>query len=471
MTKLGDIIKDTNGKSYKLLKKLGRGGQASVCQVQELGSNKLYAYKSYRANKNDIRENIENLIALGGLKDKNGQRLNTVVLPLAIVPGQNDSFGYIMECVDLKDYTVLKQAWNKNKYPSCEAVCKIVKHLAEFFEALHGSNGMCYKDINEGNIFFNPTTGDVKIIDNDNIGYSDKVTIKGTPNYMAPEVVLGKRNPDQRTDSFSLAVYVFRLLIGGYPFDGEYARTYTIKNDMLDADAAKVIYGSDPVFIWHPTDRRNSIENVSDPEFKAAAKYQAARWKRLPESIKKLFLNTFVENLPDARRAERASDAKWLKVFTELEKNLRACPKCRKKTFGESEECFVCEAKIGKPSATNSGSGTPGNVQPSVQSTAAHSVSGVLISTAEQKKMVALTGKVKGSDISKQLPAQDLLEIIYYPQKNVIGIKNIGSLTWYVVKPNNETVECPPGKQVKAEVDVKIAFIRKQVQLNVQTVK
>lgn len=87
---------------------------------------------------------------------------------------------------------------------------------------------MCYKDVNEGNIFFNPQNGDIRIIDNDNIGYADKFTIKGTNGYMAPEVVLGDK-PDTRSDMFSFAVFVYRLLVGGFPFEGPYTEQYCVK--------------------------------------------------------------------------------------------------------------------------------------------------------------------------------------------------------------------------------------------------
>jgi len=55
--------------------------------------------------------------------------------------------------------------------------------------AIHDGQALCYKDINENNIFFDPSTGDVRVIDNDNIGYPSHFTIRGTTIYMTPDLL------------------------------------------------------------------------------------------------------------------------------------------------------------------------------------------------------------------------------------------------------------------------------------------
>ena len=44
--------------------------------------------------------------------------------------------------------------------------------------------------------------------------------VMGTPDYIAPEVILGHR-PDHRSDVYSLAVLLYRMLLGRTPFSGE----------------------------------------------------------------------------------------------------------------------------------------------------------------------------------------------------------------------------------------------------------
>ena len=53
--------------------------------------------------------------------------------------------------------------------------------LADNFFRLH-AEGLCYRDINFGNIFFNPVTGDVRIGDTDNVDVNGRPgSIAGVP--------------------------------------------------------------------------------------------------------------------------------------------------------------------------------------------------------------------------------------------------------------------------------------------------
>lgn len=467
--KKGDIKKSINGKEYVLVKKLGRGGQAEVWKVQDKSDKNFYAYKEYKKNTNDIKSNIEDLIEIGHFIDKNDKVLEEVVLPITVVNGSGDSFGYIMELVDLDDYTVMKKAW-AGKYPSCEAICKIVQNFARVFETLHLSKGMCYKDVNEGNVFFNPDTGDIKIIDNDNIGYSNKFTIKGTHGYMAPEVVLGDK-PDTRSDAFSFSVFVYRLLIGGYPFEGPYTEDYCRKHDVLPGDAAKIIFGKKPLFVFHPTDRGNSLEKSADPQYL----YMAERWKKqIPNIIKEKFISTFATNLQKDRRAERTTDADWYDTFAEIEKNLKKCPHCGKKIFSDTDYCFECDAVLNGqdpdriPDRIHDSSNSSGN-----QTSPKHKVTFEILSLEEHRRIInAYVGDIfKGDKISKHLPANNLFRILYNKDKKVVGIENLSSETWKIFLADNKTkVNCAPNGIYELRKGMKIVIIQRTVQLNVEDV-
>ena len=464
--KKGEIIIDSKRNSYTLLKRLGLGGQGTVWKVQDNRDKKEYAFKFYKHNKNNIKHNINELIRLGGLKDKNKIPLPTVVLPKILIPGNGDSFGYIMDLIDLKDYTVLPKAWLVDgKYPSCEALCKIFQNMAAFFEALHASNGMCYKDLNEGNIFFNPKTGDIKIIDNDNIGLAKKFTIKGTMKYMAPEVVTKQHDPDERTDNFSFAVFIYRLLVGGFPFDGKYTRMYCEKYGICESDpeAVKNIYGENAIFVWHPTNRKNSIENENDTVSAA----QVKNWQKVPRKIQNMLINTFVTNLPISRRAERTSDENWKKAFEELEKNLVVCPYCGRKVFNDTNYCFECGKKlvVNKPKLplTNN---NPLN-QP-IQSR--HTIKIVLLSADEHKKERSLFVKdeLKGEDISKHLKNGPFLKVLVNKANRKVGFKNLSNIVWKVTKNDGSKQFCNMGDVLVIENGMKISLIAKQAQINIK---
>lgn len=455
--KKGDIKKATNGETYILVKRIGKGGQAEVWKVQNKESKKVYAYKQYKHNTNNIRANIEDLISIGDFKDKNGVSLaDTVVLPITTVDCEEDAFGYIMELVDLQDYTTIKKAWC-GKYPSCDAICKIIQNFARFFETIHSSYGMCYKDVNEGNIFFNPSTGAIKIIDNDNIGYADKFTIKGTSGYMAPEVILGAK-PDHNSDKFSFAVFVYRLLVGGYPFEGPYTEEYCVKNNVLPDDAKKVIFGSHAVFVWNPRDRKNSIENVNDPQIQG----QVAYWKKLPDTVKDMFISTFATNLSKDRRAERTTDTDWRERFSEIENNLVKCPKCGKITFSESGKCFECSAPLGKSQLGGTGGNNGGTSRK-------HFATFRVLSAGEPKRdmTVYVSDIATGSSISKNLSSGNLFKVLYNKKIQKIGLKNISNEPWIIVYADGRKEECVSGQVVVLEKDMKVRIIPKTAQLNV----
>lgn len=448
--KKGDIKKATNGETYILIKRIGKGGQAEVWKAQNQNNKKVYAYKQYKHNKNNIRANIEDLISIGDFKDKNGVSLaDTVVLPITTIDCEGDAFGYIMELVDLQDYTTIKKAWC-GKYPSCDAICKIIQNFARFFETIHSSYGMCYKDVNEGNIFFNPSTGAVKIIDNDNIGYADKFTIKGTSGYMAPEVVLGDK-PDHNSDKFSFAVFVYRLLVGGYPFEGPYTENYCVKNNVLPDDAKKIIFGSHAVFVWDPNDRKNSIEKVKDPQIQGQVEY----WKKVPGTVKDMFISTFATNLSKDRRAERTTDTDWRERFAEIEKNLVKCPKCGKITFGELEKCFECSEPLTKKKIANSSH--------------KHFATFRVLSAGEPKRdmTVYVSDVASGRLISKNLSSGNLFKVLYNKKIKKIGLGNISNEPWTIVYADGRKGKCISGQVVVLEKDMKIRIIPKTAQLNV----
>ena len=84
-----------------------------------------------------------------------------------------------------------------------------------------------HKDINPGNIVFNPRTGVVKIIDfgnatrfsRTNLTFKSLYLLEGTPAYLSPEQT-GRMNRilDYRTDFYSLGATFYELLTGQLPF-------------------------------------------------------------------------------------------------------------------------------------------------------------------------------------------------------------------------------------------------------------
>jgi serine/threonine-protein kinase len=112
----------------------------------------------------------------------------------------------------------------KEKLLPLRDVLSITAQVADALGFAHGSN-VVHRDIKPANIMLLKDTKDIKVTDFGiaRITSSSKTktgVILGTPSYMSPEQVSGKK-VDGRSDIFSLGVVLFELLTGQKPFASE----------------------------------------------------------------------------------------------------------------------------------------------------------------------------------------------------------------------------------------------------------
>jgi hypothetical protein len=126
----------------------------------------------------------------------------------------------------------------------------------------------------------------------------------------------GAQMPDVHSDRFSLAVILFMALCLGNPFEGERLKNY----DIVDEEAEYELFGKDPVFVYHKTDKSN----------RPIRGYHSAvlrRWAYIPVYIKEAFHRTFVDGLAD-RENERTTPLEWIKLLTRYQDELISCKSC-----------------------------------------------------------------------------------------------------------------------------------------------
>jgi DNA-binding helix-hairpin-helix protein with protein kinase domain len=313
---------------------LGKGGQGAVYKVDY--ANRTLALKWYH----DSYVEVDRLLSKRLTKAiDRGAPDHRFLWPLELVFVEGrPSFGYLMplrsaSCVGMS--ALLAPAAERVNLDLRRRIV-VCLNIARSFYALH-ARGFCYQDVNFGNIFLYPGTGDVLICDNDNVDVdgADDASIYGTRKFMAPEVVRRESLPNTRTDLYSMAVMFFYVLMGWHPLEG--AREHAI--DIVGPAEEMRIYGSEPLFMFDPRDARNGpVLPYHGPIVR--------RWQALDGALRELFQRSFGEGLLDPYR--RVVESEWIGLFEALENAVDACPGCGYEHLaglpraGEARACVHC---------------------------------------------------------------------------------------------------------------------------------
>jgi len=325
----------TNKDTAVIKDRLGEGGQGVVYRVT-VGKDD-YALKWYHrgviANPKRFYKNLADNIAKGA-------PTAAFLWPLFLTEQKDGSFGYIMNLrpKNYKDFAEFLLA--KVRFGSISAAITACLNITNGFRDLH-RKGFSYQDLNDGNFFIDPQTGDVLICDNDNVApFGDNLGIAGKARYMAPEVVRNKIKPCVMTDRFSLAVILFRILFLDHPLEGK-----RLMVPCMTEELELKFFGIDPVFIY---DR----DNDSNRPVRGVHSNVIRFWQIYPKHIRDMFVRAFAKDMMPGDKT-RISGSEWQIAFTQLRDMLITCP-CGGETFFDPNEdsaiCIHCQVKIPRPS-------------------------------------------------------------------------------------------------------------------------
>ena len=292
---------------------IGEGGQGEV-YLGDLSGQQVAVkwYFPYYPHQEDVRQRLQYLITNGAPSDR-------FLWPFALLNSPNvPSFGYAMQLVE-RSFQTLPDLWSQEPRPSLRVLATVGMNLAHSFLQVH-AKGLCYRDISDRNIFYDPRTGEIRIADNDNVGVKDKPgEVAGTWEYMAPEVARGETPPNRATDLHSLAVVLFQIFMVQHPLSGK--KELAIPPNLSQENRIR-FYGKEPVFIFDPVDHSN--EPIPGyPEYDNALHY----WPIYPQFVRNLFTRAFTTGLHDPVNG-RVAEGEWRQAFSRLRDCIFNCPAC-----------------------------------------------------------------------------------------------------------------------------------------------
>ncbi len=203
--------------SYRIEKQVARSGMSTIFRATDLRDNKIVALKIPHPDMEADPILFDRFHREAGI----GERLNHPNVMRVYGEEKRSRLYMVMEWCDGR---LLRQIMDTEKL-SHECALKIAKGVLRALDYIH-ANGVVHRDLKPENIMVDG--GDnIKLIDFGIAGdtsarrltYANFTSTLGTPNYISPEQVKGKRG-DGRSDIYSMGVILYEMLTGKLPFTG-----------------------------------------------------------------------------------------------------------------------------------------------------------------------------------------------------------------------------------------------------------
>lgn len=202
------------GKRFEILELLGIGGMGKVYKAKDTELDEVIAIKLLSDELSSDEKMIEyfkrEIRLARKVKHKNIARVHDL----------QEFEGKRFITMEYVDGTTLKNLITKKGSFSLEEGLPIIKQVCEGLKACHDS-GIIHRDISSKNIMIDKN-GNALIMD---FGIARSAvtggtaTVVGTPHYMSPEQLEGKK-VDARSDIYSLGVVMYEMFTGSLPFTG-----------------------------------------------------------------------------------------------------------------------------------------------------------------------------------------------------------------------------------------------------------
>jgi serine/threonine-protein kinase len=221
-----DIVADR----YELDKLLARGGMGAVWVARDMRSGQRVALKFLKGEAGPEH------VARFEREAEVCKRLQSPHVVRVIDHGVDGGNHYLaMELLRGESLSSLLRRKAKLELSEC---CQLAMDIADALGPAHEA-GIVHRDLKPQNLFISidrEGNRTLKLLDfgvakelDDTSDMTSSGVIIGSPNYMSPEQARGMRRIDHRSDLWSVAVVLYRLLTGKRPWEGDQALDLLLK--------------------------------------------------------------------------------------------------------------------------------------------------------------------------------------------------------------------------------------------------
>lgn len=225
----GGVQKPKLGR-YEVEKELGKGAMGVVYLGKDPKINRVVAIKTMALSQEFEEDELDEVKERFFREAETAGRLAHANIVTIYDAGEEHDLAYIamefLEGHDLMRYT------KADALLPVKTVMDLIAKSADALSYAHDAN-VVHRDIKPANVMYEPESGKLKLTDFGIARITDSSKTKtgmilGTPSYMSPEQLSGKK-VDGRSDLFSLGVMFYQMLCGKLPFKGDSMATLMFK--------------------------------------------------------------------------------------------------------------------------------------------------------------------------------------------------------------------------------------------------
>ncbi len=217
----GSVEKPMLGR-YQVEKELGKGAMGVVYFGKDPKIGRVVAIKTMALSQEFDEDELADVKERFFREAETAGRLSHPNIVTIFDAGEEHDLAYIaMEFLKGKDLVPFTKPGNLLPLPTVLSIAMRVADALNYAHAQH----VVHRDIKPANIMYEPESDTVKVTDFGIARITDSSKTKtgmvlGTPSYMSPEQLAGKKIEGQ-SDLFSLGAALFQMLTGQLPFQGD----------------------------------------------------------------------------------------------------------------------------------------------------------------------------------------------------------------------------------------------------------